>query len=227
YREIAKYFDCSYKTIQNELKNIKSLLPNNWKILSTRGVRVQLKKPISEATLHTFSYSKEDLTLHILEQLLWRNACTLEGLSEDLHVSQQSIYQALQSIPALVNELGMALEKKPYRLKGREWTKRLLIYQMYREKNRGAKYSREVPQYEYLLPLRRMLLDSHGITLTNHGFQSLGFFIELTHQRIKQGFHSHQVSQKTRQKTLIHPFFNELEPFFNSLESIMNHKLST
>ncbi|PER92492.1 hypothetical protein CN488_31690, partial [Bacillus anthracis] len=69
--EIAESVNCSIKTIQRDLKQIDSSLPENWKIELLKNQNVMLSKPLN-ASFESIQalYFRNTLLFQTLEQLL-------------------------------------------------------------------------------------------------------------------------------------------------------------
>ncbi|SIT73891.1 BglG family transcription antiterminator [Edaphobacillus lindanitolerans] len=222
--ELGQRNGCSYKTIQNELTAIRSVLPHHWTIHSRRGVGLRLELPPDETISSTFIIEEHNRLSDILHLLLNGSAYTLQQLSERLFMNPNSVLSLVSLAEDHVRPFHLEIRRRPFSLKGSEGYKRLLAYDLSMKKNGIPSLYTKGNRTDGCL-LNNYLTEHHGVRLTNYGLNAFLHFYEISRARVEAGFHADELPFSFGDRVRQYPFFKELDGFFGLLEELHGEPL--
>ncbi|WP_242488024.1 helix-turn-helix domain-containing protein [Bacillus sp. TH13] len=100
--EIGTYIGCSYKTIQNEIRTIKNLLPENWTLLSKKGYGVRLLHPSDETVANIFVHDSKELIFQLINLLVNKDGYAIEEIGELLYINRNTTVQLLKQVRHII-----------------------------------------------------------------------------------------------------------------------------
>ncbi|MDP1460065.1 helix-turn-helix domain-containing protein [Bacillus wiedmannii] len=179
-KEIAENLDCSTKTIQRDISQIKDNLPKDWSVQVTKNKGIKLKRPLSSSINSIqIKYFRYSLLFQTLQILLNQQINTIEHLSQKLYIQNTKMRSVLVEVEEHLKHYELTLKKRPLRIEGNE----INIIQMYYELYLKAYDSQEWPFYEFQQDMFKILLHEIeiklDITLYKESIRKLSFFMAL------------------------------------------------
>lgn len=131
-KELAKKLECSTKTIQRDILQIKEYLPEGWKIEFVKNKGVFLRKPLNSSIkcIQTLCF-KNSLFFKTLNAMLTQNIHTVEELSHNLYIQNTKMRSILMDIDQYLKQHKLTLKKRPLRIEGDELHIILMYYELY------------------------------------------------------------------------------------------------
>lgn len=166
-QELGEQLNVSNKTIQNDLNELKELIPDGWLIRTKKGRGVFLERPFTESVISTFRHDASELLYKALNLLINEKTHTLRKFSNKIFSSTTLTSMVLEEIEQLAKQYFLTLHRNPYYISGNEGMLRLFIF--------DTEYS-EIGMLHYhqfiddrRLRLQEILAQSAGISHTPYG----------------------------------------------------------
>src|SRR5699024_1847512 len=129
YSYLANKIGASAKTIQNEMKSLRKMLPSDWEIVRKRGKGIKLQKPSDMKLDILFQIEKDADIIHtIIDKIMKKNAYTIESLSKELFYSIRYTRQLLKEVEIVLDKHQLELKHNPLQIHGTELMKRILLF---------------------------------------------------------------------------------------------------
>ncbi|TJZ99916.1 HTH domain-containing protein [Bacillus thuringiensis] len=131
-KEIALHLNCSIKTVQRDISQIKNYLPEGWSIQLVKNKGIYLVKPLNSSinTIKTI-YLKHSLLFQTLNILLYKKIKTVDQLSDKLYVQNTKMRSILIDVEHYLKRYELTLKKRPLRIEGNETNIILMYYELY------------------------------------------------------------------------------------------------
>ncbi|MED2754618.1 PRD domain-containing protein [Bacillus thuringiensis] len=134
-KEISLQLQWTIKTIRKDIISINDCLPDGWRIISSKGLGIQLIKPL-DSSLSNVIYNIRSKTkaLKIIECIFNNdefNNLSISFLSKKLYYSHSAINIILSKLKIHLNSYQLILQKKNLCIKGLESTLRIYITRFY------------------------------------------------------------------------------------------------
>ncbi|WP_374020987.1 helix-turn-helix domain-containing protein [Paenibacillus thiaminolyticus] len=135
-QELAVKMDCSAKTVRKDLELLKSLLPENWFIISQRGKGICLHRPDNSPPLNLeHMINKTDKVQNLLNFLIQNDSgCSLVEVSRALFYSVSTVSKLLKIVRTELKKYHLRLDMKPLKINGEEFHLRQFYYDYYASK---------------------------------------------------------------------------------------------
>ena len=138
--DLAKYLNCTEKTIRTDIKYIHTILPQGWDIQTLQGKGVYLSKPpnssIDEIHKLFINYAS---SYKVILLILINNISVINEISKSLLVQYNTIYKILNRVEEILKSYNLTLSRNPFQIEGLEIYKRMLckevIYELYMHEN--------------------------------------------------------------------------------------------
>lgn len=223
FEEIGIKLGYSYKTIQNDIINLRKILPSEWSICSERGKGIQLEKPCNLIVDYTFQVIEKEEECILFEKLISK-PYTLEELEVELYMSKNNILKVVKLLEKQVMKFYLKIEKNPYCIVGHEGFKRLFLFECLSIEGGRSKFYKTDSAEEKKNKIAQFLANKIDIHLTNYGINVLYFFIEISLHRIKEGHIAEDTKDYFNEDVKDVEMFQNLSPFFDLLEGLFDIK---
>ncbi|MGG4397585.1 helix-turn-helix domain-containing protein [Paenibacillus thiaminolyticus] len=136
-QELAVKMNCSAKTVRKDLELLKSLLPENWFIISQRGKGVCLQRPDNSPDVYFEHMINQTDKMQNLMSFLIQNdsGCSLVEVSRALFYSVSTVSKLLKLVRKELKKYHLRLDMKPLKINGDEFHLRQFYYDYYVSKN--------------------------------------------------------------------------------------------
>ncbi|MBG9829282.1 MULTISPECIES: helix-turn-helix domain-containing protein [Bacillus cereus group] len=221
-KEIAKVLDCSIKTVQRDILQIKECLPKDWSIQLEKNKGIYLHKPLyaSIDAIKTL-YFKHDLFFQILNILLYHKLNTIEQLSQKIYIQNSKTRSILHDIKIYLQHYELTLKKRPLRIEGNEINIILMYYELYLKAYNFYEWPFNTLQQNMFKQLFTKIENQLGIKLYKESYRKLSIFIALylirkkNRWKIKLDNHHIQTIKKSSMYLNLQPIITEIFNNYN------------
>lgn len=216
-QQIGQFLNVSNKTVQNDLQDLKILLPERWEIITQKGRGILLNSPRIETVISTFKHNELDLLYEAIDALVHEQFQTLRQLSERLYASTTLTNTTLEQIERFIEKYHLTLHRNPYYIDGNEGMMRLFIF--------DTNYARiGMLHYRQMFEDRRQrlqeMLQQHGhIVHTTYGLNVFWAYLRVTIERIEKGYPARPFPPFLRERIEKTSLYQQLQPFFDWVET--------
>ena len=221
---IADYLNVSNKTVQNDLKKVRDILPEDWTFLTEQGLGVRLIRPVTRTVDSTFQHDENDLFYKLINLLIQEPQKTIAQINKKLFTSSAITIQLLYKIEAYLKNHQLTLKRQPYTILGHEANIRIVLFESRKMQfDFTADYKQTNPLKEIIF---NHLAEKNHIQLTPYGMETFYTFIQITMERIKTNHSVQQLHSYTM--TCLHEslVFRQLKEVFYEIEKHYNITLS-
>ncbi|MBP2257723.1 HTH domain-containing protein [Virgibacillus alimentarius] len=218
YSYLANKIGASAKTIQNEMKSLRKMLPSDWEIVRKRGKGIKLQKPSDMKLDILFQIEKDADIIHtIIDKIMKKNAYTIESLSEELFYTRQ----LLKEVEIVLDKHQLELKHNPLRIHGTELMKRILLFNLINDVRGEAPlfYTHYYKHMDCILNIKNRLKDM-GIKIYPQSLIHALAFMKISIERYKEGhvietpINKNHIKQQTIYKKIT-PLFALIEKEFH------------
>ncbi len=216
-KELGNWLGVSNKTIQNDLNELKDLIPEGWSIETKKGRGIFLECPFTESVISTFRHDDSELLYEAIRLLVNKRTQTLREFSNKIFSSTTLTSMILEEIEQLAKQYFLTLHRNPYYISGNEGMLRLFIF--------DTEYS-EIGMLHYhqfiddrRLRLQEILAQSAGISHTPYGLNVFWSYLLITIDRMRDGFQAEPFPEVVDTIIRNSNLYERLTPLFEWIES--------
>lgn len=224
--EIGVYSGCSDKTVQNEIKIIKKILPKNWVLHSKKGYGMKLIHPQYETVASKFIHDHKELIFQLLNFLVERRSYSLEEIGYSLFINRNMTVELLKKVKKMIKPFFLTLKNRPYYIEGSEGFIRFLLFEILFLTNGNSYFQNFNEHHKISLKIKIYLETTLGITFTRFGMNLFLNFLNICILRSQKGFEAEELSFGVEEKLIQQGYFKEFNGLFLLLEEMLDYKIS-
>lgn len=221
---IANHLNVSNKTIQNDLKKVRNILPEDWTFLTEQGLGVRLIRPVTHTVDSTFQHDESNLFYKLVNLLIQEPQKTIVQINKKLFISSTTTIQLLDEIESYLKNHQLTLKRQPYTIEGHEANIRILLFESHKIRY-GFTYD-----YKQINHLKETIFNhlskNNHIQLTPYGMETFYTFIEITIERMKKNNHIQMLHSYTMNCLRDSLVFRQLKDIFYTIENYYDVTLS-
>lgn len=224
--EIGKKIGCSYKTVQNELNDLKTIIPSNWMIEATKGFGIRLQRPKSCTVKNVFSKHSNVQIEALFHMLIEKETYTLDELCEKMYTNRNTLLLLVNELEINLQKYNLKIARNPYKVIGHEGLIRLFLFEMLYSNKRTTTFNSTIISKGNIRKINKFLTEISEVKLEDYSLNILVTFLHITIKRHKEGFFAEDGTQylKVDLPSLVkeQDLYQKLSGFFYFIESLFD-----